>query len=178
MNELKVYEVSVGTHTRAGNLNVIYRFVVRSDKNREDVLVYYINKYKGLNCKVEEITEILTDANIITIPKFNSDTHTIDRLKKELEKLRNSKFNAFSGTIRYDRISLEVKLAFEEMARLDKLKEKERDKIVEFTKNKLREAYNVVNINRINLDKFDTSSSEIKFTILLDGNLIYDNNEL
>ena len=176
--DFKIYNVKVGTLTRAGNLNVLYNFVAKSNKKISDVTAYYKNKYKGLGCEVYGITEIVED----DIPKKGEpDYMTLNKnqaLINEIDRLKKQSFNSFSGEIELVGSSPTITQSLKEMQRLMSLYKEEKKRIKAEVELKLKEKFNIVDINYITLDDFNENNSEIKYTIKLLGSLKYSDNNI
>jgi len=182
---IKFYKVEVGTQTRAGNLNIFYSFIAKSDKDQNSVYQFYLKKYKGFTPRVEEITEIAEE----DIPKIASNSYSYDsaetkkikELQAEIEKLKvpQNAFDRFSGEIDRSKLSLETRDALDELKKINQDYQEKKEAIKKVIQARIREKYNQeVDIRGIELEDFTPSTREFKFTVRLDGKILPANNKL
>ena len=187
MEELKFYHVRVGKHTRAGNLNVFQSFVAKSDKNQNDVYLFYSNKYRGFDISVEEIKEIVTDEVIVN--KSNNldylgrtpEQVEISKLKEKISVLENIKpleSRSFKGTICWHKISNEITKDINDLEAIKKTYQEKKEIISKKIISKVSENYNILPITSVSLGEWSESTSQIPYEVKLDGKILFTNNQI
>ena len=172
MENIKFYDVKVGTMTRAGNLNVITSFVAKSDKEQNKVYNFYIQKYRGLSVQVAEIIEVVEDV----IPnEVNYSFQEIRDLKKQVELLGKQSFNSFSGRVRWDRV---VNIEFKELIEISKLYREKKEEIDKKLGNYIREKYNTISVDYVSIGEYKINDIYIPFSVKIDGSIKPSDNEL
>lgn len=181
MENIKFYNVEIGTRTRAGNLNVIHHFVAQSESSQNNVYGFYSNKYLGFSVNVNEIKEIVKD----DIPEIRTETYNfqsspLEKEKKELEKQvkeLSKGFEYFQGTVTYNSMSAEITLALKELEKLDDSYKTLKYKINKNIKSFLEDKYKLL-YREVTLGEYTHDTVEIGFTIRLKGKMKPINNKL
>lgn len=171
--ELKHYEIQVGTQTRAGNLNVAHRFIAMSDKNMGSVRSFYASKYSGLTVYVQLITEVVSD-NIPVVNNSYSYDNSDDKilnLKRQIESLNKERLDRFSGEISTDKLDSETRTLIKELKEILNLASEKESAIASRVKKFISEKYGSSIIYEVGLDSFNPMARDLKFTARLRGKI-------
>ena len=177
MENIKFYEVKIGTMTRAGNLNVITSFVAKSDKEQNKVYNFYIQKYKGLSIQVSEIIEVVEDVipNEVNYSFIAPKDQEIRDLKKQVDILSKQSFNSFIGRIRWDIV---VNTEFKELIEISKLYREKKEEIDKRLEVYIKEKYNTISVDYVSIGEYKLNDTYIPFTVKIDGSIKPSDNEI
>ncbi len=173
MENIKFYNVQIGTYTRKGNYLENVSFICQSESNKDEIRRHYSDKYFGFTVNVLPITEKVT----LNIEKEIIDNTSvfekeIIELKKQLNEKQNvNKIEQIKMGIHYTNISAKF---IEKRAELNKYyetlvkcKTELTEILIEFLKEKHKPYARRIDIN----SDSNVRDTEIKYNVILNGTL-------
>ena len=158
------YNIEIGNYTRAGNLQVQYRFVVGCDDslNQYDVENHFRRQYKGfgISATIVEDIVIATDINKPTKVKAENKLSTI-KISQLRHQLNKSDFD--------QDIRTEWRLLSDKQYSLDSEVDKFKSKLILLIKGR----YNNV-LSHTKIDEFNIKRDSLKFVADLTGTVIIE----
>lgn len=173
MENIKFYNVQIGTYTKKGNYLENISFICQSESNKDEIRKHYKDKYFGFSVNVIPITEKVT----LNIEKQITDNTSIlekeiIELKKQLNEKQNiNKIEKIKMSIKYNSVSskfIEKRIELNEIfEKADKCKNELTKILIDFLKEK-----HMPYARRIDIDSdSNIRDQEIYYNVILNGTL-------